>query len=379
MENGNVQSCVVNLSLAIATADVLVLSIPYKAQASFIAGNAQSLRKRGNEKLASSGRALVLVDTSNGSEKYQETSITERLQYGLVTNDINTDGETAIVSVVKAFNTLSAYAIGQGASLKRCSDTTPVCSDSKYTKDAAISIGNTVGLRPFNIGALVCAIVTSALFCFFAVYCFIWYMVLDLPAFGYPAYDRSQPTIVVNKTLGNTALVLLAATYLPGKLAIFLQLYKRSARILFPSWLSSWLQIRKQLGLTAAFLVVLHIIFTAFILTGAYGFLVPFGNANVEQPDRTMNLLNELVLMLGIAVFVALVPVLLSSLPSISASMTWREWGCIQRTVGHTVFCYYRGFARGATSCLPTHAHILRTLLPPRLHKPPVATMLCPC
>ena len=49
----------------------------------------------------------------------------------------------------------------------------------------------------------------------------------------------------VRQTCDEHALLLLAACYLPGVLAAWLQLARRTKYSQFPAWLDSWLRIRK--------------------------------------------------------------------------------------------------------------------------------------
>jgi hypothetical protein len=62
----------------------------------------------------------------------------------------------------------------------------------------------------------------------------------------------------VNKTCDAHALSLLAACYLPGVLAAWLQLARGTRHSAFPGWLDSWLQMRKQLGLLMLLSASLH-------------------------------------------------------------------------------------------------------------------------
>eukprot|EP01134_Creolimax_fragrantissima_P004576 CFRG4576T1 len=347
-KEGGARDRIKSVSHAISLADVIILSIPSSAHNNFVQHNAKALRDRGKAKLIDTGSGLLLIDTSNTNDKKQTTSVAERLQMALANAGLTTKDENhsaPFINVTKGFNTVSAYSLGNSASLKGFSDAAPVCGDNEEANAVAIRIGTTIGLRPFDIGPLCCArdieklgfsffskwgrtlICTNVIFFVLLAYVIIWYMVLDFPMLGRPAYSWAQPAVAVNKAMANTSLVLLTITYLPGKIANLVQLYKKSARKLFPCWLSSWLQIRKQLGLMACWLMVVHAILTAFIKGGTYGFYSPFNSAGMYGPgmntfNKVMNIFAELVLLLGVFSGAILIPVLLSSLPSVGRAFT---------------------------------------------------------
>ena len=68
-------------------------------------------------------------------------------------------------------------------------------------------------------------------------------------------------TKYINKTCDGHALTLLAACYLPGVLAAYLQLIRGTKYSWFPSWLDNWLKMRKQLGLLMLFAASIHVQF----------------------------------------------------------------------------------------------------------------------
>ncbi|KNC76466.1 hypothetical protein SARC_11034 [Sphaeroforma arctica JP610] len=337
---------------AIAYADTIVLSIPATAHEAFVTRNADLLRARGLEKLKQTGMGLVLIDTSNPTHKYNdEESVAERLSMLLTDEDL-CGGDFECVSVTKAFNTVSAYSLSASASLKGSSDAAPVCGDNEKANALAIGIGTIIGLRPFEIGNLNCArdieylgfsffprwgtaiAITAISFSVCLLYLLLWYYILDFPELGRPAYKWTQPSVALNKATANTSLILLVLTYLPGKLANLLQLYRTSARKLFPRWLSAWLQIRKQIGLMSCWVMFLHAELTSYLKGGSYGYNTPFGN-DFDGTNAYMTMCAELVLVLGVLACAFLIPILLSSLPSVSMSMTWMEWAFLQRVVGH--------------------------------------------
>ena len=62
----------------------------------------------------------------------------------------------------------------------------------------------------------------------------------------------------INKASDGHALTLLAACYLPGCIAAYVQLYRGTKYSLFPNWLDQWLKMRKHLGLWMLFTGGMH-------------------------------------------------------------------------------------------------------------------------
>eukprot|EP01134_Creolimax_fragrantissima_P001713 CFRG1713T1 len=349
-KNANVN--VVSVKEALSTANVVILCIPANAHSAFVKQHVEILRMRATENQEINGVGITLIDISNTPDKNQQTSVAERLNRDLMDQGLG----DSLVNVVKAFNTVSAYELGNSSSLKGTSEQAPVCGASEQAKCMAIRIGTMIGLRPFDIGPLSCArdmeslgfslfskwgrtmAITLSIIGFFLIYTSVWYVIVDFPMFGQPVYSWMQPSVIIAKTFANTSLSLLAITYLPGKIANIIQLYNRSARKLFPGWLSSWLQIRKQLGLMACWLMLMHVVLVSFMKTGAYGYYSPFNNVDERAFDKNlvMSLFSEIVLLLGVFSATCLIPVMLSSLPSVGMGMSWREWSFVQRIIGHT-------------------------------------------
>ena len=75
---------------------------------------------------------------------------------------------------------------------------------------------------------------------------------------------------VLNKPLCMTAITILALTYLPGSIASIIQLYRGTKYCRFPTWLNAWLVSRRQLGLIALALVLLHAMASAMMLSPTY-------------------------------------------------------------------------------------------------------------
>merc|ERR1712198_64627 len=111
------------------------------------------------------------------------------------------------------------------------------------------------------------------------------------------------------KACDGHALNLLAACYLPGVLAAYLQLIRGSKYSKFPRWLSKWMQMRKQLGLMMLFSASLH---------GIYYCLL-FNHSVSDSPWNVKAYLSAGVVGYALAVVLGI-----TSLPSVSSSLSWR-------------------------------------------------------
>jgi len=161
----------------------------------------------------------------------------------------------------------------------------------------------------------------------------------------------------VNKTLAVHALVTLAICYLPGVIAGWLQIYRGTKYSRFPNWLDNWLKMRKQLGLLMLFAASIHACLSVAYMSPTYQGLV-YGDAvqvsvhtmegegwgpKTESENRTvvkiygsekMTWRGECFLMSGVFGFALVVILGISSLPSVSASLTWKEFAFIQSGLG---------------------------------------------
>ncbi|XP_035269852.1 STEAP family member 1B-like [Anguilla anguilla] len=151
------------------------------------------------------------------------------------------------------------------------------------------------------------------------------------------------PILVMNKTLPWSSITLLALVYLPGVLAAGLQLHRGTKYSRFPGWLDRWLSMRKQLGLIAFFLASLHAIYSlCYPMRRSYRYkLLNWAYQQVKQDkadawveDDVWRM--EIYVSLGILGLAALALVAISSLPSVSDALNWREFQCVQRSLGYS-------------------------------------------
>ncbi|KAG0725066.1 Metalloreductase STEAP4 [Chionoecetes opilio] len=145
---------------------------------------------------------------------------------------------------------------------------------------------------------------------------------------------------------GDTALTLLAVCYLPGVIAAYLQLTRGTKYSQFPGWLDRWLKSRKQLGLLMLLNALLHT-------------LVMFCNSE-SQLSWTSSWHKNTFLACGCYAILLAGILGLTSLPSVSGSMTWREFSFVQSVLGwltlllatlHLVFCYWDKLIKADFKC----------------------------
>lgn len=149
------------------------------------------------------------------------------------------------------------------------------------------------------------------------------------------------PIEIVNKTLPVVAITLLSLVYLAGLLAAALQLYSGTKYRRFPVWLEHWLQCRKQLGLLSFFFASVHAVYSLclpmrrseryFYLNMAYQQVhVNIENSwNEEEVWRMEMYISFGIMSLGLLSLLAV-----TSIPSVSNSVNWREFSFIHSTLG---------------------------------------------
>ena len=73
----------------------------------------------------------------------------------------------------------------------------------------------------------------------------------------------------MNKVLGMVSINMIAAVYLPGAFARFLQLARWSSFAPLPRWLVDWMLVRKQLGLVGLWFMAVHALMSLFVFSSA--------------------------------------------------------------------------------------------------------------
>uniref|UniRef100_A0A668A5L6 STEAP family member 4 n=1 Tax=Myripristis murdjan TaxID=586833 RepID=A0A668A5L6_9TELE len=222
------------------------------------------------EALAPQLKGKVLVDVSNNLKKnlYPEANAEylQRLIPGAF--------------VVKAFNTLSAWALQNGPS--DANRQVFLCGDSAEAKQQVSDVATRLSFSVVDRGSLSAAreledfplqlfpewrlplwIATglTASFFFYAV-------IVDI-VYSYVTYKKDTSFRIMvslaNKVFPIVSLIMLSLCYLPGVLASFFQLYRGTKYRRFPDWLDRWMLCRKQLGLLALGFASLHVLYTLLI------------------------------------------------------------------------------------------------------------------
>ncbi|KAF2359017.1 Ferric reductase transmembrane component-like domain [Trinorchestia longiramus] len=305
-------------------------------------------------------KGKILIDVANRTRPRPEEapSIAEALQ-NLVPD----------AHVVKAFNVLSAYALEN--STVQSAKQVPVASNSPDAKRQVLELVRSLGYSPVDYGDLsrardiedipiqllpqwrVPAIFVAVLWLLHFVVLVLKFQICAIVS----GHDTPLGALLANLGLLNfnrataiTALWTLCLCYLPGVLGAYLQLWRGTKYKRFPTWLDNWLRSRKQLGLLMLALASIHTILGASVWSSHYDKLVfekptvaliavryndtATAERSVTLHDSRMTWQGELFMTTGtLAMFVTAV-LGVSSLPSVGASLSWREFMFIQSKLG---------------------------------------------
>lgn len=259
--------------------------------------------------------------------------------------------------VVKAFNTISAWALQSGG--LDANRQVLICGDHADAKQSVVDIAHSLGLTALDRGSLRAAselediplqlfpmwrlpfrISVGLLAAFF-----FYVLIRDVIYKGVTERKDISFRIMIslaNKAFPMVALVMLALCYLPGIMAAFLQLYNGTKYRRFPNWLDRWMLCRKQLGLLALAFAFVHVLYTFAIPIRYYVFhrRFTFTSTMIKENktyefDNVMAWRSDSYLAMGMLGFALFVLLGITSLPSVSNSLNWREFSCIQSKLGH--------------------------------------------
>ncbi|XP_037363238.1 metalloreductase STEAP4 isoform X1 [Talpa occidentalis] len=299
--------------------------------------------------------------------------------------------------VVKALNTISAWALQSGA--LDASRQVFVCGNDSKAKQRVMDIVRTIGLTPLDQGSLMAAneienyplqlfpmwkfpFYLSAVLCLF----FFFYCVVREVIYPY-VHNMEDNTFrmaisIPNRVFPIVALTLLALVYVPGVIAAILQLYRGTKYRRFPDWLDHWMLCRKQLGLLALGFAFLHVLYTLVIPIRYYvrwrirNLTITQATFKKENPFIASSAwLSDSYVALGILGFFLFVLLGITSLPSVSNMVNWREFRFVQSKLGYLtlVLCTAHTLIYGGKRFLsPT---ILRWYLPSAY----VLALIIPC
>ncbi|XP_028325456.1 metalloreductase STEAP4-like [Gouania willdenowi] len=313
------------------------------------------------ETLAPQLKGKVLVDVSNNLKKnlYPEANAEylQRLIPG--------------AHVVKAFNTLSAWALQNGPS--DANRQVYLCGNSAEAKQSVAEIAAKLGFTVLDRGSLSAAreledfplqlfpewrlplrlaVGLTAFFFFYEVIRGIVYTYVDQKK------DNSFRIMVsiANKVFPIVSLIMLALCYLPGIIAAFLQLYRGTKYKRFPDWLDQWMLCRKQLGLLALAFASLHVLYTLIIPIRYYvryrisaSTISKITENKTSVFDTTSAWRGDSYYSMGILGFGFYILLGISSLPSVSNALSWREFSFIQSKLGYLtlLFCTLHTYLYG--------------------------------
>jgi len=156
------------------------------------------------------------------------------------------------------------------------------------------------------------------------------------------------------------ALTTLALVYTPGVLAGWLQIYRGTKYSRFPNWLDKWLRMRKQMGLLMLFAASVHACLSLATLSPVNNQLVygqpkeifvntvekrawPAQGEGGISENKTivkvfggeqMDWRGECFLITGVVGFFLISILGLTSLPSVTSTLSWREFMFVQSRLG---------------------------------------------
>ncbi|XP_067094466.1 metalloreductase STEAP4-like [Osmerus mordax] len=299
------------------------------------------------ESLGPQLKGKVLVDVSNNQKKdlYPEANAEylQRLVPG--------------ASVVKGFNTLSAWSLQNGST--DANRQVLVCGDSAEAKQGVVELATRLGLSSLDRGCLSSAReledIPLQLFpqwrlplrlAIGLTASFFFYLLTRDVIYTYATQGKDVSFRIMvslaNKVFPIVSLIMLTLCYLPGVLAGFLQLYRGTKYRQFPDWLDHWMLCRKQLGLLALCFAFLHAIYTLIIPIRYYvrfwigaNIVTQLKENRTSEFDNTVAWRSDSYYSLGILGLGLFVLLGITSLPSVSNTLSWREFSFIQSKLGH--------------------------------------------
>ena len=297
------------------------------------------------EKHAENLKGKVIIDVSNRSRPSKTHSNAEYLQTLLPS-----------ATVVKAFNVVSAYSMENEYST--ASKQVFIASEDVEARNMIANIARNMNFFPVDFGGLRSArrIEAHPLRLFpewrgpvgFATGVFnVWLLFLIYKYYMVKEVFAWEQLFVKvsNKAICMTGITVLAVTYLASTFAAMFQIYYGTKHIRFPRWLDKWMRDRKQLGVVGFILIVTHAMMSMLLMSPTY-WRSWYHDAsitvshNLTEPVKFpmvtwMTWKGEAACLTGILSFLAFCLVAVSTIPSVSESLNWREWRFIQSRLGH--------------------------------------------
>ncbi|XP_068999004.1 metalloreductase STEAP4-like [Embiotoca jacksoni] len=313
------------------------------------------------ETLAPQLKGKVLVDVSNNLRKNLYPEANAQYLQRLIPG----------AHVVKAFNTLSAWALQNGPS--DASRQVYLCGNSAEAKQAVAETATKLGFTVLDRGSLSAAReledftlqlfpewrlplrLAIGLTAFFFFYLLIREIIYAYVEQGKDISFRIMVSLA-NKVFPIVSLIMLALCYLPGVIAGFLQLYRGTKYRRFPDWLDRWMLCRKQLGLLALAFASLHVLYTLIIPIRYYvryrlsaHTILQIKENRTSEFDTAIAWRTDSYYSVGILGFGLYFLLGISSLPSVSNALSWREFSFIQSKLGYLTlfFCSLHTYLYG--------------------------------
>jgi len=291
-------------------------------------------------------------------------------------------------AVIKAFNVLSAYALESGG--LQGSKEVLYSGDVHSAKEEVNGLIRSMGFVPVDRGSLRNArdiedipvqrfplwkrplIVSLTLFLIFLLLAFSKFQICwtwswdagkDWNNWHWGRFE-TIPTTTINSTLAVHALNLLALCYLPGCIAAWIQIFRGTKYSRFPNWLDTWLKMRKQLGLLMLLSASMHMCMSVALMSPtqySLAYADPGGEkieilADTLAPaaywgapreivqnqtieifgSKKMHWRGECFLAAGVTAYFLAVLLGITSLPSVTNVLTWKEFGFVQSKLGWT-------------------------------------------
>jgi len=253
-------------------------------------------------------------------------------------------------AVIKSFNVLSAYALESGG-LQGTKEVL-YAGDIQSAKEEVNAMIRFLGFTPVDRGSLRNAreiedvpvqrfpnwknpLIISCLV--FAWFFFLKFAKFNICMAGFEGKDKFDwdefwnslgiiPTESMNQTLACTALNMLALCYLPGCIAAYIQLFRGTKYSRFPNFLDQWLKMRKYLGLLMLFSASMHACFSVATFE--------FPEEEEHYPQGKSKWRGECFLACGVCAYALSVVLGITSLPSVTNVLTWKEFGFVQSKLG---------------------------------------------
>ncbi|XP_037532903.1 metalloreductase STEAP4 [Nematolebias whitei] len=313
------------------------------------------------ESLAPQLKEKVVVDVSNNLKKNLYPDANAEYLQRLIPG----------AHVVKAFNTLSAWTLQNGP--LDANRQVYLCGNSSETKQAVADIATKLGFTVLDRGSLSAARELEdfplQLFpkwrlpirlAFGLTAFFFFYLVIRDVVYAYVEQRKDISFRIMvslaNKVFPIVSLIMLSLCYLPGVIAAFLQLYRGTKYKRFPDWLDRWMLCRKQMGLLALAFASLHVLYTLIIPIRYYvryklaaNTISQIRENKTSEFDTTMAWRTDSYYAMGILGFGLYLLLGITSLPSVSNALSWREFSFIQSKLGFlTLFiCTFHTYLYG--------------------------------